>query len=46
MHGTVPRGELERMIDHSYGLVVKSMIRKARAQLELHFTFDQLYGSP
>lgn len=45
LDGTVPTGELERMIDHSYGLVVRSMTRRARGLLEMHYSADQLYRS-
>ncbi len=42
-HG-VPEKEIQRMIDNSYCLVVKSLSKKDRTQLELHFTAEQLYG--
>lgn len=40
----VPEKEIQRMIDNSYCLVVKSLSKKDRTQLELHFTTEQLYG--
>ncbi|MFT4798163.1 MAG: putative DNA-binding protein (MmcQ/YjbR family) [Candidatus Azotimanducaceae bacterium] len=45
LDGTVPTGELERMIDHSYGLVVRSMTRRARGLLEIHYSAEELYRS-
>lgn len=44
LDGGVPEKELHRMIDNSYCLVVKSLSKKDRTQLELQFTSDQLYG--
>ena len=43
LDGSIPAGELERMIDRSYGLVVKGMTRKERQPLELKYGKDQLY---
>ncbi len=43
LDGTVPRGELERMIDRSYGLVVKGMSRQERLPLELQYGCEVLY---
>ena len=43
LDGSIPAGELERMIDRSYGLVVKGMTRKERLPLELKYGKDQLY---
>ena len=40
---SIPEGELERMIDHSYGLVVKKLKKNERQQLELSFGPDCLY---
>ena len=40
---SIPAGELERMIDRSYGLVVKGMTRKERLPLELKYGSDVLY---
>jgi predicted DNA-binding protein (MmcQ/YjbR family) len=39
---TIPAGEIERMIDHSYGLVVKAMTKKTRESLALLYTQQQL----
>lgn len=45
LDGTVPAGELERMIDLSYELVVRGMTRQARGLLEMHYSAKQLYRS-
>jgi len=44
LNSDVPAKEVERMIDHSYALVVQSLKKSDRSQLELHFTEEQLYG--
>jgi len=43
INGDVPDSEIERMIDHSYALVVKGMTRKARAGLEARHGEAVLY---
>ncbi|MBR9867749.1 MAG: MmcQ/YjbR family DNA-binding protein [Oceanospirillales bacterium] len=43
LDGSIPAGELERMIDRSYGLVVKGMTRKERLPLELKYGCEVLY---
>ena len=43
LDGSIPRGELERMVDHSYGLVVKKLPRAERRFLELRYSSDVLY---
>lgn len=43
LDGSIPAGEIERMIDRSYGLVVKGMSRKERLPLELKYGSEQLY---
>ena len=43
LDGSIPRGEIERMIDRSYGLVVKSLKRAERAALEVRFGKDAIY---
>ncbi|WP_432472434.1 MmcQ/YjbR family DNA-binding protein [Amphritea sp. HPY] len=43
LNGALPVGEIERMIDRSYGLVVKGMPRKERLPLELKYGSEQLY---
>ncbi len=44
LDGSIPTGEIERMIDHSFALVVRSLPKKERLRLELHFTQQALYG--
>lgn len=43
LDGSIPRGELERMIDRSYGLVVRSLKRARRQALEIRFGAEALY---
>lgn len=43
LDGSIPRGEIERMIDRSYGLVVKGLKRAERAALEVRFGIEALY---
>lgn len=43
LDGSLPTGEVERMIDRSYGLVVKGMTRKERLPLELKYGRAELY---
>jgi predicted DNA-binding protein (MmcQ/YjbR family) len=43
LDGSVPDGEIERMIDHSYGLVVKSLSKTQRKALELQYGKEALY---
>tara|TARA_R110002072_G_scaffold47597_3_gene130797 strand:- start:25369 stop:25752 length:384 start_codon:yes stop_codon:yes gene_type:complete len=43
LDGSIPQGEIERMIDHSYGLVVKKLKRTEREALELRHSKDTLY---
>jgi len=43
LDGTIPQGEIERMIDRSYGLVVKSLKKAERQSLELEYGQEQLY---
>ncbi|NRB38866.1 MAG: MmcQ/YjbR family DNA-binding protein [Pseudomonadales bacterium] len=43
LDGTVPIGEIERMIDHSYTLVVKSLKAAERKLLELQYGTQLLY---
>jgi predicted DNA-binding protein (MmcQ/YjbR family) len=40
--GTVPSGEVERLIDDSYALVVKGLKKSDRASLELNASSDKL----
>ena len=43
LDGSIPKGEIERMIDHSYTLVVKNLKKVERAALELSYSKDELY---
>lgn len=43
LDGSIPDGEIERMIDRSYGLVVRGMTRKQRLPLELRYGAQELY---
>ena len=43
LDGGVPKGETERMIDHSYGLVVKKMTKAERLSLEVTYGKETLY---
>ncbi|UZE96628.1 MmcQ/YjbR family DNA-binding protein [Alkalimarinus alittae] len=43
LNGSIPASEIERMIDHSYGLVVKGLKKLQREGLELRFGKDALY---
>lgn len=37
LDGSIPRGEIERMIDNSYMLVVKKMTKKDQKSILIHF---------
>ena len=43
LNGSIPDGEIERMIDHSYGLVLKKLKKVEREALELSYGKDALY---
>lgn len=43
LDGTIPTGEIERMIDHSYGLIVKGLKKLERQALEVRYGQDVLY---
>ena len=43
LDGSIPRGELERMIDRSFALVVRKLTRKERQVLEVKHGADALY---
>lgn len=45
LDGSLPEGELFRMVDHSYALVVKGMTKAKRTYLELRYDRAALYGS-
>lgn len=43
LDGELPRGEIERMMDNSYTLVVKSLPKKTRQSLEIKYGSDVVY---
>jgi len=43
LNGSIPPGEIERMIDNSYSLVVKGLKKLERQGLELKYGADVLY---
>lgn len=43
LDGSIPAGELERMIDHSYALVVKKLKKAERTALEISYGPKLLY---
>jgi predicted DNA-binding protein (MmcQ/YjbR family) len=44
LDGSIPAGEVERMIDHSYGLVVSRLPKKLRLSLEIKYEKSRLYN--
>lgn len=42
---SIPQGEIERMIDHSYALVIKKLKKAEREALELSYGKEVLYRS-
>jgi len=43
LDGSIPKSEIERMIDHSFTLVVKGLTKKERSQLQLHYSDAVLF---
>ena len=43
LDGSIPTGELERMIDRSFGLVVKGLRKTERLALEIRHGSDTIY---
>ena len=43
LDGSIPRGELERMVDRSYGLVVKRLKKAERTALEVRHGRSTIY---
>ena len=43
LDGSIPKGEIERMIDGSYALVVKGLAKAPRQALEIRHGKDSLY---
>lgn len=46
LDGSIPPGEIERMIDNSYALVVGKLPRAERQALEIRHGKEALYGNP
>ncbi len=44
LDGSIPKGEVERMIDNSYALVVKGLRKVERLQLETRYSESELYA--
>jgi predicted DNA-binding protein (MmcQ/YjbR family) len=44
LNSSIPEGEIQRMIDNSYALVVKGLPKKERLPLELSYSPHELYG--
>ena len=45
LQGDVPRGELERMCDHSYGLVFKGLTKAKQRALSTRYSEGELLGA-
>ena len=45
LDGRIPKSEIERMIDSSYGLVLRGMTRAQRRHFETLYSLTELYGS-
>jgi len=43
LDGSIPPGEIERMIDRSYGLVVKGLKKAEQTALEVKYGSDEIY---
>lgn len=43
LDGSIPEGEVKRLIDHSYALVVKKLKKSERTALELIHSQEELY---
>ncbi len=43
LDGSIPNSEIERMIDHSYALVVRGLRKAELSQLTLHYSEDELF---
>ena len=44
LDGSIPEGEIQRMIDHSFALVVKGLSKKVREGMEVRHGREALYG--
>ena len=45
LDGSIPTGEIERMIEHSYALVVKKLPKSQRLSLEIAYSKEVLYAA-
>lgn len=45
LDGSIPDGEVERMIDHSYGLVVRKLPNSQRLSLEVKYSKSVVYAA-
>ena len=43
LDGSIPTGEIERMIDRSYGLVVRKLKKTERIALEIKYGSEEVY---
>ena len=43
LDGSIPSGEIERMIDRSYGLVVRKLKKTERIALEIKHGLEEVY---
>ena len=43
LDGSIPSGEIERMIDRSYGLVVRKLRKTERIALEIKYGLEEVY---
>ena len=43
LDGSIPTGEIERMIDRSYGLVVRKLKKNERIALEIKYGLEEVY---
>ncbi|CUB02650.1 MmcQ/YjbR family DNA-binding protein [Marinomonas fungiae] len=44
LDGSLPLGELYRMVDHSYSMVFKGLTKQQRLSLELRYSHEALHG--
>ena len=44
LDGSIPEGEIQRMIDHSFALVVGGLSKKVREGMEVRHGREALYG--
>ncbi|MEQ3722622.1 MmcQ/YjbR family DNA-binding protein [Alcanivorax sp.] len=44
LDGSIPEGEIQRMIDHSFALVINGLSKKVRKGMEVRHGREALYG--